>query len=142
MARRSWYAGGLRFECTGCAACCRTHGEYAYVYVTERDEARISRHLGTTPEEFRRAYCTVDADGWVNLTMTPDDCPLLGDDLRCRVYPVRPKQCATWPFWTENLIRETWEGQIAKCCPGVGRGRLYSREEILDIARQRDRWYG
>lgn len=142
MGRRLWYADGLRFECAGCAACCRTHGEYAYVYVTARDIAAIGNHLGLSRDEFLEAFCETDSDGWTYLKMTPDDCPMLGDDKRCRIYPVRPKQCATWPFWTENLTPEAWHGPVADCCPGVGRGRLYTAAEIRRIARERDKWYG
>jgi Fe-S-cluster containining protein len=142
MASKPWYASGLRFECTGCAACCKTHGEYAYVYVTRRDVAAISEHLGVAEDEFLETYCSTSSDGWIHLTMTPDDCPLLDKEGRCRVYPVRPKQCAAWPFWTENLEPAVWHGPVADCCPGVGRGRLYTAQEIRRIAKERDRWYG
>jgi len=142
MRREPWYAAGLKFECQGCGACCKTHGEYAYVYVTRRDVAAISEHLGISGQAFLETYCTVDEEGWTHLTMTPDDCPLLGDNNRCRAYPVRPKQCATWPFWTENLAPEAWHGPVRECCPGVGRGRRHTVEEIRRIARERDRWYG
>jgi Fe-S-cluster containining protein len=142
MGRSTFYEDGLRFECTGCAACCRTHDDYAYVYVTTRDIAAISKYLGLEREDFLATYCAVDEDGWTHLAMTPRNCPLLGDDLRCRAYPVRPKQCAAWPFWTENLLPEVWYGPVVECCPGIGRGRRYSARAIRRIARERDRWYG
>jgi Fe-S-cluster containining protein len=141
MRKRSWYADGLRFECQECAACCKTHGEYAYVYVTERDIKAIAAHLGLSPREFVNLHCNVDDDGWFHLSMQPIDCPLLDENGRCKAYPARPKQCATWPFWSENLIAEVWHGPVAECCPGIGRGQLYSRQEIERIARERDRWY-
>jgi Fe-S-cluster containining protein len=74
--------------------------------------------------------------------MSGADCPLLDEAQRCRAYAVRPKQCATWPFWTENLVPEVWHGPVSACCPGVGRGRLYTAADIRRIARERDRWYG
>ena len=66
---------------------------------------------------------------------------MLDGDGRCRVYPVRPLQCATWPFWTENLKPETWNGPVRETCPGIGQGRLYSRAEIERLAAERDRWF-
>jgi Fe-S-cluster containining protein len=30
---------------------------------------------------------------------------------KCAIYPVRPSQCRTWPFWPSNLARIN--GQIA-----------------------------
>jgi len=141
MGAEPWYRDGLRFECTACGACCRTCGEWAYVYVAARDAAAIAAHLGIDRERFAADFCDRDG-GWLHLKMPSDDCVFLDSSGRCRVYPVRPRQCASWPFWTENLDRETWEGPISARCPGVGRGRLYSAEEIERIARERDEWYG
>jgi Fe-S-cluster containining protein len=56
---------------------------------------------------------------------------------RCRVYPVRPRQCRTWPFWAENLRRHVWYGEVRKRCPGVGKGRRYGAEEIESIIQGR-----
>jgi hypothetical protein len=137
-----WYDKGLAFECRGCGACCRTHGEHAYVYLTDADAAAIAAHLGLAEAEFRARFCQADADGDLCLLIAPGDCPLLDESGRCRAYPVRPKQCATWPFWTENLDAATWYKVVKPCCPGAGRGRVYSREEIEAIARERDEWYG
>ena len=47
-------------------------------------------------------------------------------------------QCRTWPFWPENLDRATWHGPVRKHCPGAGKGRLYSRAEIEELARMTD----
>ena len=48
----------------------------------------------------------------------------------CTVYPVRPRQCRTWPFWASNVAsRAAWE-RTKKSCPGAGQGDLISAEEI------------
>jgi Fe-S-cluster containining protein len=48
----------------------------------------------------------------------------------CTVYPVRPKQCRTWPFWESNVeTPEAWE-RTTQICPGSGRGDLIPVEEI------------
>ena len=51
----------------------------------------------------------------------------------CMVYPVRPRQCRTFPFWSENLKdAAAWEA-LRPGCPGIGEGRLFPSEEIRRI---------
>jgi Fe-S-cluster containining protein len=46
------------------------------------------------------------------------------------VYPVRPPQCRTWPFWESNLESpEAWQ-KTCDDCPGSGQGELIPVEEI------------
>ena len=140
MPAKPWYHKGLRFECTQCGNCCRNHGDYTYVYLTERDLEAIPAHLGTSRAEFLAKYCTRE-DGWTVLRMDQPACPFLLEDNRCGIYPVRPKQCASWPFWTENLTRAAWEGPVQACCPGIGKGPLHTRKAIDATAEETDRWY-
>lgn len=137
---KRWYGKGLRFDCTRCGNCCRNHGEYTFVYLTESDLREIPRFLGVSRARFVAEHCTVD-EGWTVLRMDQPACAFLGDDNRCRIYPVRPKQCATWPFWTENLERSVWEGPVADCCPGIGKGPLTPAAEVERIARETDEHY-
>jgi len=58
----------------------------------------------------------------------------LADDNKCSVYRVRPIQCKAWPFWTENLDEWVWHEEVASICPGINRGRLYSKAEVEKIA--------
>ena len=144
MARDCFFEKGIRFECTGCGECCKTHGdedEYAFVYLSDRDVARISAHLGLSKVAFLNKYCSTDEGGDTHLAGLVGDCAFLEEGTRCIVYPVRPMQCRTWPFWTENLSKEIWEGPVTACCPGIGRGRRYTKTEILSICRERDEWY-
>lgn len=140
MAPKPWFANGLRFECTGCGNCCRNHGDYTFVYLAERDIEAMSEHLGLSRARFLDRYCE-EVDGWVTLQMGEEACPFLDEANRCGVYEVRPKQCATWPFWEENLEQATWEGPVKDCCPGIGKGPLTSAEEALRIARETEAWY-
>lgn len=129
MNPKPWYEKGLRFECTQCGNCCKNHGEYAYVYLAERDVAAIAAHLQIERAAFLARHCVED-DGFVVLRMDAPACPFLGSDNRCGIYPVRPMQCRTWPFWHENLKRATWDGPVKECCPGIGHGPLHSAAEI------------
>ncbi len=39
-------------------------------------------------------------------------------------------QCRTWPFWDGNLAsHENWQRASGRC-PGIGRGRKFTLEEI------------
>lgn len=141
MSHKPWYGNGLRFECTRCGNCCQNHGEYAYVYLTPEDVSAIAQHLGVTPRSFLESYCERDRN-WVVLRMDRPACPFLEQGNRCAIYPVRPKQCATWPFWRENMRRATWEGPVSACCPGIGQGELVPVQEIERQVRETDEWNG
>ncbi len=141
MSDRPWYHAGLRFECTRCGNCCRTHGEYTYIYLMEADVDAIAAHLGLAREAFLREHCEEDG-GWTIVRTDAPQCPFLRADQTCGVYPVRPMQCRSWPFWDENLKRPTtWEGPVRETCPGIGQGRLYAAEEIERIARANEEWH-
>jgi len=128
-----WYANGLRFECTHCNQCCG--GPPGYVWVTDEEVTRIARFLGLQPLDFRERYCR---SAWwrTSLRERPNgDCVLLTAE-GCSAYPVRPAQCQTFPFWQDVLrSRRRWE-DLKDRCPGIDRGRLYTRAEIEQIARQ------
>ena len=135
--RNKFYKDGIRFECQGEGKCCITRGRYGYVYLSFNDRRRLAAHFGTSTAEFTSRYAAKE-DGLYQLKYTDKDCPFMRDN-RCAVYDARPWQCRTWPFWPENMSKTAWEGEVASYCPGVGKGRLYSAEEIeLIIAKKRD----
>ena len=71
------------------------------------------------------------------------DCIFLreiGGKKLCAIYPVRPNQFRTWPFWTENLTNPDAWNEAARRCPGINRGRHFSFEEIEKI-RESKRWW-
>lgn len=118
----------LRFECTGCGDCCKTRGSYCYVYVSREERKRLAQHLGVSPHAFTRRYCQ-KTNGFFHLREPAKDCMFL-DGARCSVYPARPNQCRTWPFWPENLKQRAWVQEVKRDCPGVGQGRLYTTQEV------------
>ena len=74
--------------------------------------------------------------GRVSLRELPNgDCTFLDPRTRkCSVYPVRPAQCQTWPFWNSNIATEAdWKATQASC-PGAGCGTLYTLEQIHKLA--------
>lgn len=141
MSLKPWYENGLRFRCTQCGECCRNHGQYTFVNLTEVELREIPQFLGLPRSEFLERFCVKEPGFHPTLRMDSPACPFLGADNRCQIYPVRPLQCRTWPFWKENLVRETWEGAVKDVCPGIGEGELHSRDEIERIADETERWF-
>lgn len=60
------------------------------------------------------------------------DLPKTGEG-RCIIYPVRPSQCKSFPFWFQNLRSEAGWKIVSSACPGIGKGHVFKKEEILDI---------
>jgi Fe-S-cluster containining protein len=97
-----------------------------------------------TPDELRRRY--LRREGLRTTIIEHEetkDCIFLrkiaGRKL-CAIYPVRPNQCRTWPFWSENLTNSDAWNEAARRCPGINRGKRYSFEEIEKI-RKSKRWW-
>lgn len=130
MSTKKWWSEGVRFECQGSGKCCMSRGQYGYVYFTLKDRKRIARHLGISTSEFTKKYCA-KTNGYFHLKHSKDevDCRFLSDK-KCTVYEARPTQCRTWPFWPEVMYAKTWTEEVKSFCPGVGKGRLYTAEEI------------
>lgn len=134
MDARVWYAAGLKFECTQCGNCCS--GAPGYVYVTTEDMHRMAGFLQMGFEEFTRTYVRQVGERYSLVEKFNYDCVFLTRDAKgksgCSIYPVRPMQCRTWPFWNENLRAPgAWKGAGAKC-PGIraGQGELYDLAHI------------
>jgi len=129
-----WYVAGLSFECAGCGNCC-SGPEEGYVWVTDAEVEAIVAHLGLTEPECRRRYVR-QVGRRFSLREVPgcNDCVFLTapspQGRTCRIYPVRPLQCRTWPFWPSNLVTpEDW-AWAARRCPGINRGPLFPFRHI------------
>ena len=125
---------GIRFECQQSGKCCTSRGSYGFVYVTLDDRRRLAKHLKMSTQRFTKTYCA-KTDGHFHLKDPEEDCNFL-DGTGCSVYAARPSQCRTWPFWPENMNARAWKKEVMSFCPGVGKGRLYSRNEIEAILEQ------
>jgi hypothetical protein len=58
----------------------------------------------------------------------PCDCVFYQEG--CLIYPVRPYQCRSYPFWKKNLVSPREWSNAARSCPGVNRGRRHPLREI------------
>jgi Fe-S-cluster containining protein len=127
-----WYREGLAFTCTRCGACCT--GAPGYVWVNEEQIEALSQFLGESIAEFTRRYVR-RVGPRLSLVERPNgDCVFWDREAGCTVYPARPVQCRTWPFWPENIESpEDWR-DTTHGCPGADKGRWHSLEEIREAA--------
>jgi Fe-S-cluster containining protein len=100
-------------DCLDCANCCKTMSPT----YTRKDMERISGHLGMTPRAFREKWLYRDKSGdWMNLKQP---CQFL--DLqtnKCKIYAVRPKDCAGFPHHTKKQMVDymhVYKQNIAFC---------------------------
>ncbi len=115
-----WWSDGLRFRCRRSGRCCRTHGDYAWVYVSAAERRALAAHLGLAPRAFLDRYTVRDERGHRVLRFRDGRCPFLDGAGLCSVHEVKPVQCRTWPFWPELLSdRATWEREVVAFCPGA-----------------------
>lgn len=154
-ADRPWYADGLKFTCTQCGNCCT--GGPGYVWISDEEIARLAEHLNLTVAQTRQKYCRKVA-GRISLKerRTPEgnyDCVFLteqsaGDHVHspgsrrrgCSIYPVRPLQCRTWPFWSQNLQTPAAWAFSAKRCHGMNAGQRHFSREQIEALRDAQDW--
>ncbi len=130
--RSPWYRKGLRFGCTQCGHCCRIEG---YVWVEKEEIDEISTYLDLDRRSFGKRYLR-RVDGDLSLVEKPNHECIFWED-GCTIYPVRPSQCRTFPFWDENLESPKAWVEAAVECPGMRskKGRRYHLTEIEELAR-------
>lgn len=128
--RPYFFDPGLRFACQGCGACCT--GAPGTIYVHPIEIERIARHLGIKAASFIDQYLYPFKDSYSIDEDEQGACLFYNNG--CRIYPVRPLQCRTFPFWFSNLRSMSRWQRIQQECPGIGCGRLYTKAEIVSIA--------
>ena len=130
----------MSFECTQCGNCCT--GPTGFVWFTPDEAQKMADYLDIALDEFHEKYSrklfnrrTLTE---IKIARGKYDCVFLTRDADtgktgCSIYPVRPAQCRTWPFWESNLESpETWE-QAAATCPGMRRDTNFVPIEEIRI---------
>jgi len=123
----------LRFECTQCGACC-TGTANSTVMLEHGEAERIRRHLKLSTAWFRRRYLEINQAGDA-LHLDGGRCPFLGKHGGCRIYPVRPRQCRSYPFWPELVATQAAWRREARRCEGIGRGAVVPVAHIERMLR-------
>ncbi|MDR1212382.1 MAG: YkgJ family cysteine cluster protein [Spirochaetaceae bacterium] len=134
-----FYARGLNFSCRRCSACCRF--DPGFVFLRKADIDALITAVAMEEDAFIRTYCR-----WVpgffdsNSPESPAqellslkeksgfDCIFWKNG--CTVYEKRPLQCRTFPFWESIVHSSVSWNELMRDCPGMGKGRAYSRAEI------------
>jgi len=133
---KPWYKQGLKFKCTECGKCCT--GKNGYVWLSESEVDNISKYLKISKKEFLAKYARlaygrlslIDANKW-------GDCIFLKNN-KCEIYPVRPKQCKTFPWWPMIMKdRKSWE-EFKEYCEGIDHpdGKHYHVQEIEESLKK------
>lgn len=112
------------FECRRCGACCRIPD--GIVRVSDAEIARIAAFLGEGEASFIAGMTELapDRKGLILKSRSDGACMYLAEDCRCRIHPVKPDKCRTFPYeWTNP--------DSVMVCPGLqalqGRGASASR---------------
>ena len=125
--RPYFFDEGVRFQCLRCGGCCT--GEPGIVYADQDEILLMAEFLDISPELLKDRYLNPFQDGFVVREAEDGRCVFFENG--CVIYPVRPLQCRTFPFWFSNMRSLFSWKEVCMRCPGIGKGRLYTREEIL-----------
>jgi len=106
--------------CESCnGACCR--GESGYIWVKRDEAVNIAAFVNLSLEEFGTMYLKKVGHRYslCEKRLAQNDMACIFFDAskqRCGIYPVRPMQCRTFPFW-ETFKQDTQE--VRNECPGI-----------------------
>lgn len=124
---------GTNFQCQGSGNCCVSRGSYGYVYLSKKDLKRLAKFFKIKINIFLDIYCSIEKNNkYLKEINKNGDCLFLKNK-KCTVYNSRPEQCRTWPFWPENMNSKSWKKEILHFCPGIGKGKYFSKKEINRI---------
>jgi Fe-S-cluster containining protein len=111
------------FDPTACAtcggACCR--GESGYIWAKYKEIEEMAEFLELSVEDFGKMYLRKVKHRY-SLTekkiLEEDYACVFFDEKqkRCTIYPVRPLQCRTFPFWDQY---KNDENGVRQECPGI-----------------------
>lgn len=128
-----WYADGLQFACTQCGNCCT--GQPGFVWVTDTELAEIAQFRNEPVEQVVGLYTRLERQRRSLKEKANNDCIFYDREKGCTIYPVRPVQCRTWPFWESNVRSPGTWALTAEGCPGCNQGDLISIDEITARVR-------
>lgn len=114
-------------DCLSCANCCKTMSPT----YTRSDMVRISSHIGMTLDQFQKKYLRKDKEGdWINKSQP---CQFLDlEDNKCKIYEVRPRDCAGFPHHTKKRIIDYMHvlRQNIEFCPATYKVVEIMREKL------------
>ena len=115
------------FKCKRCGNCCRGGGN---VYFSATDLRNIFKYLKLSKAESMSLAGKLvqhKLNGYF-VHSSGRACHFLGVNNRCAVYPVRPLQCRTFPFWPSYFQSKDDVSDLKQECRGslTGRGEEFT----------------
>ena len=118
-----------RFQCTKCGECCRRPGE---VWATREELVATASYLGMSFDALVLQHLVRFDGAFGEFIMEESGACTFLQDNRCTINPVKPWQCAAYPFWPEVVESQaSWDAEREEC-EGIGRG---DPVELVDIRR-------
>jgi len=115
--------------CESCGGNCCT-GESGYIYLNQNEIEAIAQHLELPLGVFKEEYLLKNGYKFsIKERKFGDshDCLFFDREIKgCGIYPVRPIQCRTFPFWP---YFKTHKDELEAECPGISFHATESRKE-------------
>lgn len=111
------------FDPSACEACgghCCT-GESGYIWAKYAEIESMAAFVNLSVEEFATMYLRKVKHRYSLIEKKLDEdnhaCIFFDETIkRCSIYPVRPRQCRTFPFWEQFKAEEQ---EVRRECPGI-----------------------
>jgi len=115
--------------CESCGGNCCT-GESGYIYLNQNEMTAIAEHLELPLAVFKEEYLLKNGYKFSikeRIIGDSHDCAFFDREIKgCGIYPVRPTQCRTFPFWP---YFKTHKDELEAECPGISFHATAPRKE-------------
>ena len=105
--------------CAECGGNCCT-GESGYIYLNQKEMEGIATFLEMSLKDFKEEYLFKNGYKFSikeRIVGGSHDCIFFDRKINgCGIYPVRPAQCRTFPFWS---YFKTHKDELQAECPGI-----------------------
>ncbi|MEA2047835.1 MAG: YkgJ family cysteine cluster protein [Campylobacterota bacterium] len=106
--------------CEACGGHCCT-GQSGYIWAKYAEIEKMADFVNLSVEDFASIYLKKVKHRYslIEKKLAPDNFACIFFDVskkRCSIYPVRPLQCRTFPFWEQY---KNDENEVRKECPGI-----------------------
>ncbi|MHA1791488.1 MAG: YkgJ family cysteine cluster protein [Promethearchaeota archaeon] len=125
---------GASFKCLvpdGCDGhCCKGEGS---IYIFPEDITRFLDFFNLDLKTFMEKHVKIETGPCIILDTSnfvpfltlkekeDGSCKFLGKNGLCEVYPARPFQCRSYPFWDLNVKTEKRWNDLMETCPGASK---------------------
>lgn len=117
-----------KIDCLSCANCCKHYSPR----FKAPDIKRVAKRLRMKETDFIQTYLRMDEEGDYVVKSSP--CPFLGEDNYCSIYEDRPRDCARYPYTSEDVLikQPSLSLKNAAICPAV----FYVLEKLEENLRK------